>query len=318
MTDRYEVTAGAGNLPVAINLHLKDAEYVDFNQAVLTTNVPRRNPAGTVSEVDVSIAELLRSASAPSTFKKAKKAANALGLSRREVSEIVQQLNKLYTARDILIFPEFSQAIAKSLTEDLSQNQSFYLSEDLVAKIIECQASAFRTSVSLGSSATYEGLSKKEKVFLQDLLLLLDIFVGVDPNASHFVSDSTFFESLGTLVPVQIDALCRSTEDITFSTMVGAHYAPYVMLTLQCLFTINSDLTIQALTEKSEQKTFDNLYTFLQKRNWDPSLEVGSFIFESIATGMQGTGVDAQVVNVCLHVLVGADFDVRVLEKALR
>ncbi len=320
MTERYEVTSGQDRLPVAINLKLKDAEYVDFNQAVLNPPRSRRNPAGTVAEVEVSIAELLNASSAPSTLKKAKKAANALGLSRREVSEIVQQLNKLYTIKDVLIFPEFSQAIAQSLTEDLSKNQSFYLSEDLVAKIIECQASAFRTSVSLGSSATYEGLSKKEKVFLQDLLLLLDVFVGVDPNASHFVADSTFFESLGSLTPVQIDALCRSTENITFSKMVGAHYAPYVMLTLQCLFTINSDLTIQTLTEKPEQTTFDNLYTFLDQLPWDETLgnALRGVSFNFIAVDMQGTGVDAQVVNVCLHCLIGTDFDWRVLDKSLR
>lgn len=320
MSDTFEVISEGQSLPTAINLNLANAEYVDFNLSVLGSNSrsPRRNPASTVAEIDGQITGLLQVPTVPKSLKLAKKAANALGLGRREVSEIVQQLGALYKKRDILLFPEFADAISSSLADDLSKNQGFFLAEGLVAKVIECQASAFRNSVALGAGASYERLTSSEKDFLQDLLLLLEVFVGVDENAEHFVQDSTFFDSLGSLTKDQLRALCDATENVEFEKMVGAHYSPYVMLTLQALFSQDSKLTIQALSSRKSDKA-KNLYGFLGSLDWDASLgRIDHIFFEEIATGLQGTGVDSKTMNVCLHIFMGTQVDDSELLKILR
>lgn len=321
MSEKFEVIERGSDLPTAVNLSIKDAEYVDFNLSVLNRSQEakvkkRRNPAGSVAEIDFEISRLLQMDTAPKSMKLAKKAANALGLSRREVSEIVQQLSGLYSERDVLLFPEFASAVSDSISDDLSTNQNFFMSHDLVTKVIECQASAFRTSVGLGSRATFESLTKAEKSFLEDLLLLLEVFVGVDEDAGLFARDSTFFDSMGSLTKDQLDALCRATENITFDHLVGAHYSPYVMLTLQALFSIDSSLTIKALLSKSTEGSigsdvsrFDHLYTFLDTRPWDESLKVSRNMFMGIARDMQGTGVDSKVMNVCIHIFSKTGID---------
>ena len=321
MSEKFEVISEGQEIPTAVNLGLEDAEYVDFNLAVLSAPAPsrrRRNPASSVASVDAQIADLIQSDAAPKSLKLAKKAANALGLGRREVSEIVQQLGALYKTRDILLFPEFADAVSRSLADDLSRNQGFFLAEGLVAKVIECQASAFRNSVALGAGASYERLTSSEKDFLQDLLLLLEVFVGVDENAEHFVQDSTFFDSLGSLTKDQLRALCDATENVEFENMVGAHYSPYVMLTLQALFSQDSKLTIQALSSRKSDKA-QNLYEFLGSLDWDASLgRFNRVFFEEIATGLQGTGVDSKTMNVCLHIFMGTQVDDSELLKILR
>ena len=321
MSEKFEVISEGQEIPTAVNLGLEDAEYVDFNLAVLSAPAPsrrRRNPASSVASVDAQIADLIQSDAAPKSLKLAKKAANALGLGRREVSEIVQQLGALYKTRDILLFPEFAAAVSSSLAEDLSKNQGFFLAEGLVAKVIECQASAFRDSVALGAGASYERLTSSEKDFLQDLLLLLEVFVGVDENAEHFVQDSTFFDSLGSLTKDQLRALCDATENVEFENMVGAHYSPYVMLTLQALFSQDSKLTIKALSSRKSDKA-KNLYDFLGSLDWDKSLNVvDRSWFGEIATSLQGTGVDSKTMNVCLHIFMGSQVDDSELLKILR
>ena len=308
MRDKYDVYTDESLVPIASDLTVSDAEYIDFNMRVLgaDTESVRRNPAADLRAIDARISQIL--GAVPKTFKSARAVASELAnLDRRAKSEIVQKLKGLYEERDVAKFPAFANAVASTLKRELSRNQEFFASRNLISKLIECQASAFRDSVELEDQATFDNLSEAEQALVVDLLVFLEAFVSVEEGAGAFATTSAFFTSLGALTPKQLRTVLNATSGLEFEEATGSHYAPYVMMYIQTLFAIDTRATIAAFESKPEDSKYSSICKFIDSIRWPEQLGARGASCDSIANEMQGTGVDTYVLNLSIAIVIGSN-----------
>jgi len=310
MSDRYEVYLADQEVPTAMNVQEAYAEDVDFNLEVLTNlqaHSVRQNPASSVAEVDAEIRDLL-DGNTPTSLKAAKKIVSGLGLDRVAAAQVVDALKGLYVERDALLAESFSVAIADTLTANLSKNQKFFADAGLIQKMIVTQSSQYRDHMHLGGRATFSGLPPKLQDFTINLVMFLEPFVSVEEDGSEF-NDMSFFKALASLTRPQLDAIFGVVNKADFQNAAGAHYAPYITLSLQALATINPEGFLSALetVEIEESSTFSNISELLGRVGFQDSAgnRVTAQDFSQIATDMQGTGVDSEVVNLSLKALIG-------------